>query len=238
MRNIWRAPSASISIDQVIAALTVAFETAPELADGVPSGATKDAIAAAERTLGFTFPPELLKLYTAFDGGYFVGGNFNLLPLIPKSDGDLALTTASDFLRTWDWPAPPELVVFGNDGSDEQYGLWITDPPVERPPVIDMGAVFEDESFAVAGDDLASFLAGHCGFHLVTYFQEGYDLAAALEALGVPKHLREMNPNSDRAYVAFLNWASPNLPDKSPDPYERGITREQINAFVRDRPDR
>jgi len=32
---------------------------------------------------------------------------------------------------------------------------------------------------------------------------------------------------------AVLGWACPGLPDPKPDPYERGLTAEQVNEFAR-----
>jgi hypothetical protein len=58
----------------------------------------------------------------------------------------------------------------------------------------------------------------------------------ALDALGVPANLRAMDPEAEEAELKkkLYEWADPALPDHSPDPYDRGLTAEQLrNSYGR-----
>src|SRR4051794_13472368 len=92
-----------------------AWALATEICDRPTGGASADEIADAERILGRALPPATRELYAAHDGGEFVASNLQILPL---QKGILALTTASDQYRSWQWPIPPEMVVFGGNGSE------------------------------------------------------------------------------------------------------------------------
>jgi hypothetical protein len=37
----------------------------------------------------------------------------------------------------------------------------------------------------------------------------------------------------DQEFHAVLTWACPGLPDPRPDPYERGMTADQVDEFAR-----
>jgi hypothetical protein len=47
-------------------------------------------------------------------------------PLASPEEDDEALTlaTASDLLRSWDWPVPDEMLIFGGNGQGDSFGLW------------------------------------------------------------------------------------------------------------------
>jgi hypothetical protein len=222
-----------ITINQVIDA----WNLTSEVSHGSPGGASPEAITEAERILGHALPPSTRELYLAFDGGDFIGGNINLLPLLPRFEGDLALTTASDLMREWMWPVPPEMLVMGGNGSEEHYGLWLHDDSETNPIIVEIGEDDAENALAVVGDDLAGFLAGHSAYYLLMFASDGYDLGPALDAIGLPREIRgTYSIANDDEYYRLLNWANPHLPDKKPDPYGPGVTREQINEFVRSRP--
>lgn len=201
-----------------------------EAEPGVPA----DAFERAERTLKRSLPPVVAELYEAVGSGAFVGGNFTLHPLFPSEDDDesLALTTASDLLRSWGWPVPEEMVIFGDDGTGNSFGLWVPAQADAQPLVVQIGEIFEDGCLAVVGDDLASFLLGWTAYYLPLVCGADTDDAAA--ALGVPDELRARAENGSRdALSAALLWSSPALPDPCPDPYERGLTRAAVLDFAR-----
>ncbi|MEA2524502.1 MAG: hypothetical protein QOF73_1729 [Thermomicrobiales bacterium] len=228
MNDIGRAHGAAIGIQQVV----TAWALATHVSHGSPGGASPAALAEAERTLGRALPPAARDLYAAYDGGDFIGGNINLLPLHPTMRDILALTTASDLMREWRWEVPPELLIFGGNGSEVSYGLWLHEPRVPDPVVV---AISEDQGLAVVGDSLPGFLAGHSAYYLLLKATHGYDLVPALDALGVPAPLRSYDPTDDGLYHRLLNWANPHLPDKESDPWAHRMTRDQINELARRR---
>jgi hypothetical protein len=108
-----------------------------------------------------------------------------------------------------------------------------------RPLVVALGESFTPDSLAVVGDNLAGFLAGRSAFYLMSYALDGYELGPALDALGVPNSLRLATPSLlDDASCRLLRWANPGLPDPRPDPYQRGVTPEQVNEVARRAPHR
>jgi hypothetical protein len=188
-------------------------------------------IARAERTLGREFPAALRGIYRASDGISVLGGNLNFHPLWPRGK-KLGLTEASDRLREWDWPVPDELVVFGDNGSDEVFGLWL---PVgadtsSQHPVIEVAEVFDKpEALAVVGTDLCRFLRAWTAFYTLMYVRKGKVERTALDVLGVPEELRAQ-VDEDTQFRRLFAWSDPNLPDPRPDPYKRGRTAEGLRA--------
>ena len=197
-----------------------------ELED-VPA-ATADEIADAERRLGRPLPPEARRLYESANGGTFADGNLGIHPLLAEDHDELALTTASGLLRSWDWPVPDELVVFGDNGADSNFGLWLPGSSSVRPVVVELGEAFDDACLAVVGDDLGSFLVGRTAYY-ARLIDDDAARTAALDALGLPDELRTReDADTEEAHFAALAWASPGLPDPRPDPYERGLTPEAV----------
>jgi hypothetical protein len=213
-----------------------AWELTPsqhEFEPGVPPAVLHE----AERRLERTLPEDLRALYDAVGGGSALGGNLTLYPPL-AADGDeeeFTLAGAAAAHRSWDWPVPEELVVFGDNVQGELFGLWLPAGEQARPLVVEVGAVFEPETLAVVGTDLASFLTGWSAYYLLLVTPEE-DTAAGLDALGVPAELRVPGEKlGDGELAALLAWASPGLPDAEPDPYERGLTAEQLAAHARRR---
>lgn len=216
-----------MQIQQVIEA----WALSTEVSYGSTRGAAPEELAETERMLGRPLPPALHELYAIHNGGEFVRSNLGLWPLLP-SDRVLNVATGSDSMREWKWPVPPELILFADDGSDGSYGLWLPEQGRARPLVVELGEDFEAAALAIVGDDLPSFLAGHSAFYLVNFAGDGYDLEPALDALGVPRELRELDLSDDADYYRFLNWTSPNLPDKAPSANQNPWTAEQVAAFA------
>lgn len=228
-----------------------AWSLASEVSNGSWRGATLDEIVAAEGALGLALPSDMKELYKTYNGGDFLGGNLRFDPLFPVLYRDLyapvdanasekylnteshSLTTASALMRSWHFPVPHELVMFGGNGSENWYGVWLPEEGRARPVVVELGEDDSPDALAIVGDDIASFLAAHSAYYLNSFASDGYDLKPALDVLGVPDSLRGLDIDDDQ-YFALLNWASPNLPDKSPDSYKRpGLTTEAINEFAR-----
>jgi hypothetical protein len=220
-----RDPSAVEKIERVLRAWDLANEL--NYVYPVPSP-TPEMIAQAEMELGYRLPESARALYSVHDGGWYLGGNIVIARLFPDGENSIGLTAGTEQLREWGWTLPPELLVFGGDGSDGTYGLWI-ETTADREPIvvetIDVGG-----SFAVVGDDLASFLVGRSAYYLLLY-ADYFDPTQALDTLEVPNELRGTDLD-DEHYQAIWRWANPNLPDADPNSYDRWWTPAQIREFV------
>src|SRR6185369_1438624 len=118
------------------------------------------------------------------DGGSFVDTN---LRVNPRRADPLGLVGASDWLRSVDWTIPDELVVFGDNGSDDSFGLWLPHGRGGGDPAPVIQIAEGGGGFALAGTALMPFLTARIAYYLV-----GEDESAgALADLGVPEALRE-----------------------------------------------
>lgn len=211
------------ALDRVLTAwrLTPAsFELrAPPAGDG--------AIAGAERALGRPLPRALKALYGFGNGISALGGNLGIVPLFDEdADGLVDFGTS---LRSWSWPIPDQVLAFGGNGADEQFGVWY--PPESPPdgpiPVVMIGAVFEPACLALAGTDFERFLQAWSGYYLVLLEAP----SEALDALGLPDALRRIPAEGGMA--PYFRWADPSLPDPNPDPYSRGMDAEGIASVIK-----
>jgi len=154
-------------------------------------------------------------------GEHLLGGNLNIHPL------------EGDRLRPWDTPVPDELVVFGDNGQGDAFGIWVPRDGGARPVVVEMGAVDEEACLAVVAQDLESFLRAW-GTYYGLLLAEPAQVEELISELGIPEELASLDENgSEDEFYAVLAWASPGLPDPRPDPYERGLTVEQVDEFAR-----
>ena len=195
-------------------------------------GATDAELSKAEQAVGRSLPRELKAVYRLSDGISLLEGNLNFVSLQPKR-GYPGLVNLSGKLRQWKWPIPHELVMFGDDGADEQFGIWLPacSAADEPHPIIEVGEIFEPRSFAVIGTNLVPFLRVWTAYYAVICLGDTDPQAVqrALEAIGVPRTLRDMEPD-DPLLESLFSWADPSLPDHLPDPYQRGLTAEQLRA--------
>ena len=103
----------------------------------------------AEHALGRQLPLDARAVYRTANGGAFLQGNLMLYPLLPPDAHEtVSLTTAAGLLRSWGWRVPDKLVVFGGDGSDDLFGLWL---PADRPArhlVVQIAASLDEASLA------------------------------------------------------------------------------------------
>jgi hypothetical protein len=194
-------------------------------------GASDAELDTAEAELGRRFPEAFRALYRWSNGGSDLGGMLSLERLRREGQDELSVVTSSRLMREWEWEIPDELVIFGGDGSDENYGLWLPeggDP--ESAWVIQVGEIFGDPNLAVVGTRLERFL-----LWLSVWMFGAPETAGepALDALGVPAELRSWEwDREDEAKYAAIAWADPDLPDPRPDPYHRGLDGDGVRALL------
>lgn len=189
-----------------------------------PAGVT-----AAEHAIGQRLPQAFPELYLVHDGGGWLGHNLNLLPLDDGNEaGEGSVTRAAAAYRGFGWPVPDEVVVIGNDGASDIFGLWLPGEE-ERPLVVTIGAIFEPGSMGVAGQDLNAFLRSRTAYYLLLPPDE--TTSAGLDALDVPAELRYRDPD-DTAWAKINEWASPTVPPALMDAYEARLTAADLHRIA------
>lgn len=190
-------------------------------------GATPEQLREAERAIGRALPEEFAALYRRCNGAYVLEGNIQLYPL----EGDkLSVVQASQFLRSSDWPIPPELVVFGGNGGSELFGLWLPHDGGGRPLVVEVGAIHEDGSFAVTGTSLGRFLLGRTSYYLL--LNEGPKTLIGSLALPARFSERDADDLDDEDYEALLRWADPDLPEPPVSSYDARLTADDLRRLA------
>jgi hypothetical protein len=176
-------------------------------------------------------PEELREISAQLSDQELVGGNLRIYPLDSDDPEALTVANAADKLRSWDWPVPEQLVVFGDDGQGDSFGVWLPADGGARPVVVQIGQVFEEACMAVVGDDLASFLRGWGAYYAA--LTEDEEVIEEVPEFRLPDELALKDDGSDEEFHAIMRWANPNLPDPRPDPYERGLTAAEVDAIAR-----
>jgi hypothetical protein len=199
--------------------------------DELAKPASEETIAEAERALGRPVPDGLKTLYRFSNGMGPLGGNLTVVPLLDteRADGEeIGLVNLGDRLRSWDWPIPDEVLVFGGNGGDDQFGIWYpSGAPADGPtPVVMVGSIFEPGCLALAGTDLPKFLLAWSGYYLALLDAP----TEALDALGLPDSLRRID--ADGSLAPYFRWADPALPDPEPDPYSQRMDAGGVAAVI------
>lgn len=104
-------------------------------------------------------------------------------------------------------------------GSGFRKGVRVA----EDAPVVAIGEVFEPRCMAVVGTRLTRFLRGWTGYYLMLLDSD----PRALDVLEVPSSLRSQEPD-DELMGRLLSWADPDLPYEDPDPYEKGLSADDL----------
>ncbi len=219
---------------------------------GLAPGVSAAEIHEAELQLGWSIPGSLRSLYELGNGFFGSFGVINLWALQSTSNKEASLVFGTAWHRSVGWPLPEELVLFGDEGADNMYGIWMPGSS-EEPIVVECGACFEEPCMAVAGDDIPSFLLGHSADYFLTTASDFYDVEPMLDVLGLPAELRSFEREAMGSITAtdgrelgvvyidpevslrLIRWANSGLPDREPDPYDRNWTVDQINEFVANR---
>jgi hypothetical protein len=82
--------------------------------------ASENDVSVVEELLGRTFSAEFRALYEVSNGGHYVEGNL-MLDRLRGGGSYESVATFSDEIREAGVPLPPEIVVFGGDGSDALF---------------------------------------------------------------------------------------------------------------------
>ena len=189
-------------------------------------GATVVELKRAEKKLGRNLPADVADLYRQCNGADILGANLVINPLDGK---ELSLVQSSDFLRKAKWPIPDDAVVFGDDGSDDLFALWLPRVRDEGPIVIAVGSIFQPGSFSIVGTSLPRFLRSRTAYYLLV---EECD-ATAFDAIALPKRFRECDPDKldDKVYEEIFRWSDPTLPNLPLSPYDAHLTADDVRKF-------
>ena len=159
-------------------------------------GASDAEIATIESILERTLPAELKDLYKHTNGAYLLEGNLNIYPL----DGqDLSLAKATITYQQSEWPIPDEVVVLGNNGQGEPFGIWLSKSEDAQPAIIEIGEIFESGSMAIVGSSLGPFLLSRTAYYLLLE-EAGHE---PLDVISVPMSLRSDDPDDDD-FIALI----------------------------------
>jgi hypothetical protein len=157
-------------------------------------------------------------------------GNLQISPL-SGSEGDITIFWLTENAKEVIDDFPDEVVVIGGNGGDEQFGVWLpaAHPASPRPiPVLEIGELFGDPPFAIAGTTITRFLRGWSAYYLMLL--EADD--TSLDALDVPLELRRQPDElDDDAFADVFRWADPAIPDPSIDPYTRGLSGAELRRL-------
>jgi hypothetical protein len=189
--------------------------------------ASEQELQMTEKELGCYLPSSLRELYLLSNGLNLLHGNLNIYPL--REDNDFALTTASRKLKEYHPQLPSAVIVFGNDGSDELFGLWLprTEGKVAKHPVLGIGE-FDPKNMAIMATDILPFLYGWTAYYLMLYKADN----AVLDAIGLPQALRYKDYElDDETFAQLRKWADPMLPDPHPDPYRHSCNVEDLTRL-------
>ena len=183
----------------------------------------------AEAKLAFHLPPPLRELYLYSNGMSLFRGSLSIYPLL-STNGKDGLDSVTTQCREW-FQIPPDVLVFGNNGSDEHYGFWTSRPPIVTfsCPIVEIGELYVDPAcMAVVATDLLPFLFGETAFFSLVS-ELGGDV---LDIIDLPEELRvDRSQVNNKHFAKIRKWADPMLPDPDPEPYTKGLNTNQIQKL-------
>lgn len=195
-------------------------------------GASEKLIEQAESELNVVFPEELKNLYRYADGiSLLPDGSLNFYSLFPDNE-KMGVTHASNKLREWGWVIPEEVIVFGDNGGDEQYGIWIPKGkvPSRTYPVIEIGENFSPKNMAIVGTSFDIFLK------TITFLRIGLidNLTdkKLLDQFVLPSTSKDLFKQDEIFVNQVYKQMDPKLPDYDPDPYARPLDQHDVRAWL------
>jgi hypothetical protein len=195
------------------------------------SPAIESDLKSLEKKIGHRLPSSFREFYLFSNGANLLSDNLRVYPL-EGTDESLGLSNASAQLRAGNYPIPDEILVFGSNGSDDLFGIWLPETKNEffRCPVLQIGEIFEPKCMAIAGTDFVPFLYSWTAYYLMLYETNN----AAIDALGIPYSLRhKADEMDDDIFAQLCRWADPRLRDSNPNPYEHGYDAEELKILFR-----
>jgi hypothetical protein len=182
--------------------------------------ASEEVFQKVERKLGRRLPHDVRSLYDFSDGMALVEGNLVIEALRTNQEFS-GLSDLTSELRARGHQIPPEAVVFGDDGSDSLFALWLPRNRADDDPVPVLELDLGGDGIALVGSDLLSFIRGRIAYYLLLLEAP----EAALDALEVPERFR-VSPEAlgDAEFFGLRAWADPHLPDPHAELYERGTS--------------
>lgn len=207
-----------------------AWAQVPELCEADP-GVAAAAIAELETAIGRQLPADMRALYATVGGGELLQGDLRLYP--PTASGDepveFSVAGATRALQEWGWCIPDDLVVFGDNGAGDLFGIWL--PAAggpSQPLIVEVAETFEENCLTPIGDDLVRFLVGWTALYLVVCRDE-VDTRSAIAVIGLPADLQaRADRGEDDDVDAVILWASPGLSALGPRRSMRDITPAQV----------
>jgi len=191
--------------------------------------ASEQSLLSVESELGFRIPQPLRELYLFSNGMHLFHGDLNLYPL---QNGNNTLSNASRQCSEW-FKIPPDLLIFGDNGSDEHYGIWATkvNNEIFGFPIIEIGELYHDPAcMVIVSTDLLPFLYGVTAFFTLLSDNNG----EALDIIGFPINLRvDKNEVNDEYFARIRKWIDPMSPDLNPEPYTKGLNTYQVKSLFR-----
>jgi len=185
--------------------------------------ASDEDLARLEAELGRSLPASFRAIYEMSDGASLLEGNLCFNPLFAPTI--MSVVSLAQFFRQQGQFVPTELVIFGGNGSDNCFGLWL---PRERLAASEVPVIMRplgDSALALVGTDFTRFLTGWTAYYLNLLGVP----SSAMAALGVPQDLFLPNgPKNDDLLDALLRWADPQLPHVGTDPYSNPISVEKL----------
>jgi hypothetical protein len=167
----------------------------------------------------------LMPLYSRTASASIASGNTNIHPPFGPYP---SVTSASAQLREWKWHIPENVVVFGDNGCGESFGVWQPKGP-GVPLIVEIAEPYrETASMSVVGTDLARFLLGRT----VYYFLLCEADANALAMLNVPESIRSIALDDD-GFSAVARWADPLLPNRPLSPYHAELDEIDLEILSR-----
>ncbi|MDC7125386.1 MAG: SMI1/KNR4 family protein [Spirochaetales bacterium] len=181
-----------------------------------------------EKKLCVIFPDDIKEVYTYSNGFDAFDGNLQLYPM--AIDDDFCILNASNSHRSWDWPIPQEMVIFGDNGCGEPYGFWLSEGKTEtKCLIVQTGEIFEDKCLSIVANSFSDFLLIVLSFNLLdeskdnfTELTEYYEFDESIVV-----------DDEELLFKNIKNVINPNLMNFTADPYRDLLNKKEVIEFAK-----